>query len=204
MKKEQLQALGLTDEQISKVFELNGKDIKAEQRKTEKAEQERDQYKERAESAEETLKGFDGVDVEGLNKQITEWKTKAEQAEKDYQQKIYDRDFADALKTELDEIKFSSEAAKKAVTADIKEAGLKLKDGKILGLGDLIKQIRESDASAFAEDENGTPPARFTQPKKKAGDKPMTREDILKIKDSTERQAAIASNIELFNGKDDE
>lgn len=204
MKKEELQALGLTDEQISKVFELNGKDIKAEQRKTEKAEQERDQYKERAESAEETLKGFDGVDVEGLNKQITEWKTKAEQAEKDYQQKIYDRDFADALKMELDEIKFSSEAAKKAVTADIKEAGLKLKDGKILGLGDLIKQIRESDASAFAEDENGTPPARFTQPKKKAGDKPMTREDILKIKDSTERQAAIASNIELFNGKDDE
>jgi len=204
MKKEELQALGLTDEQISKVFELNGKDIKAEQRKTEKAEQERDQYKERAESAEETLKGFDGVDVDGLNKQITEWKTKAEQAEKDYQQKIYDRDFADALKTELDEIKFSSEAAKKAVTADIKEAGLKLKDGKILGLGDLIKQIRESDASAFAEDENGTPPARFTQPKKKAGDKPMTREDILKIKDSTERQAAIASNIELFNGKDDE
>lgn len=203
MKKEELQALGLTDEQISKVFELNGKDIKAEQRKTEKAEQERDQYKERAESAEETLKGFDGVDVEGLNKQITEWKNKAEQAEKDYQQKIYDRDFADALKTELDEIKFSSEAAKKAVTADIKEAGLKLKDGKILGLGDLIKQIRESDASAFEEDEDGNKPARFTQPKKKTGEKPMTREDILKIKDSSERQAAIAQHIELFSGKDE-
>lgn len=203
MKKEELQALGLTDEQISKVFELNGKDIKAEQRKTEKAEQERDQYKERAESAEETLKGFDGVDVEGLNKQITEWKNKAEQAEKDYQQKIYDRDFADALKTELDEIKFSSEAAKKAVTADIKEAGLKLKDGTILGLGDLIKQIRESDASAFEEDEDGNKPARFTQPKKKTGEKPMTREDILKIKDSSERQAAIAQHIELFSGKDE-
>ena len=52
---------------------------------------------------------------------------KAEDAEKEFNAKIYDRDFSDALKAALDDVKFSSEAAKKSVMADIKEAGLKLK-----------------------------------------------------------------------------
>lgn len=33
--------------------------------------------------------------------------------------------------------------------ADIKEAGLKLKYGKILGLNDLIEQMKQTDASAL-------------------------------------------------------
>ena len=168
MKTEALQELGLTEEQIKEVFKLNGKDVDAEKKKTEAAEADRDQWKTRAEDAEKTLKDFDGVDVEGLQKQIKDLEQKAADAEKDYNDRLYERDFADALMAELEEVKFSSEAAKKSVMADIKEAGLKLKDGKILGLGDLLKQIREKDASAFAADENGKPPARFTEPKKGA------------------------------------
>lgn len=158
MKTEDLQALGLNEEQIKKVFELSGKDVNAEKKKTEKAEADRDQWKVRAETAEETLKGFDGVDVDGLNKQIEEWKTKAADAEKEFQRQIEERDFNDALREEMDQYKFTSEAAKKAIMSEIKEAGLKLKDGKILGLGDLIDQIRAKD-TAIASDKE---PAKFT------------------------------------------
>lgn len=167
MKTEALQELGLTEDQIKEVFKLNGKDVETERKKAEKAETERDQWKERAEAAENTLKSFDGVDVEGLKSQIADWKDKAEKAEQTFKDQLYERDFADALKAELDEVKFSSEAAKRSVMADIKEAGLKLSEGKILGLGDLLKQIREKDASAFV-DESGKPPAKFTEPKKGA------------------------------------
>lgn len=163
MKTEDLQALGLTEDQIKKVFELSGKDVNAEKKKTQAAEADRDQWKTRAETAEETLKGFDGVDVEGLNKQIEDWKNKAAEAEKDFQKQIEERDFADALKEEMEAFKFTSEAAKKAIMAEVKEAGLKLKDGKILGLSDLIGQIKEKDASAFAPDKD---PAKFTDPPK--------------------------------------
>lgn len=163
MKTEDLQALGLNEDQIKKVFELSGKDVNAEKKKTQAAEADRDQWKTRAETAEDTLKGFDGVDVEGLNKQIEEWKTKAAEAEKEFQKQIEERDFADALKEEMEAFKFTSEAAKKAIMAEVKEAGLKLKDGKILGLSDLIGQIKEKDASAFAPD---TEPAKFTDPPK--------------------------------------
>lgn len=188
MKTEDLQALGLDENQIKKVFELNGKDVKAEQKKTEKAEAERDQYKERAETAEETLKSFDGVDVEKLNKDIADWKAKAEAAEQEYKDQLYKRDFNDAMNAKLAEIKFTSEMAKKAVAAEIMEAGLPMKDGEIMGLDDVIKKIKEKDATAFASDK---PDVKFTDvPKGTAGGntgkslKDYTLDERIKLKNS--------------------
>lgn len=194
MKTEDLQALGLNEDQIKKVFELNGKDVKAEQKKTENAEKERDSWKERAETAEKTLKDFDGVDVEGLNKQIADWKEKAEKAEKDFQQQIYDRDFDDALKTEMEAYKFTSEAAKRAIMAEVKDAGLKLKDGKILGLTDLLTQIKEKDASAFAPEKD---PAKFTDVPK--GQKGGSGNKSLKDMSLDERIKLKQSNPDYYN-----
>ena len=50
---------------------------------------------------------------------------------------------------------------------EIKESGLKLKDGKILGLSDLIGQIKEKNASAFVDEQQQRAQqqaARFTTP----------------------------------------
>ena len=167
-----------------------------------KVEGERDDWKERAETAEETLKGFDGIDPANIQTELAGWKKKAEDAEKEFNAKIYDRDFSDALKTALDDVKFSSDAAKRSVMADIKEAGLKLKDGKILGLNDLIEQMKQSDASAFVDESQQQAQqnqARFTThvgQQQTPGS--MTKKDIEAIKDPSERQAAIAQNIQLF------
>lgn len=152
MKTEDLKEKGLTEEQIAFVMAENGKDLKKLQKESENLTSDRDNWKEKAEAAEETLNKFDGVDVESLKAEIADWKEKAEVAEQDYNQKIYERDFSDALNTAFEELKFSSEAAKKAIMAEVKEAGLKLKDGKILGLNDLIEQIKEKDATAFVDE----------------------------------------------------
>ena len=174
------------------------------EKKIGKAETERDNWKSKAETAEETLKKFDGVDLETMQTELNNWKQKAETAAKDYEQKIYERDFSDALKTELESVKFSSDAAKRAVMAEIKESGLKLKDGKILGLSDLIGQIKERDASAFVDEKQEQArqqAARFTVPgtgRSTGGSGTTTKKDIMSIKDPTERQAAIAENLGLF------
>ncbi len=207
MKTEDLKAQGLTDEQISFVMAENGKDLKKLQKENENLTSDRDAWKEKAETAEGTLKGFEGIDPTQVQKQIDDYKEKAEAAERDRDQKLYERDFADALKAELDGVKFTSEAAKKAVMADIKEAGLKLKDGKILGLNDLIAQMKEKDASAFVDEEQENaqrnaahfgpvtaPRGQQTPPGK------MTRKEIGEIKDASERQAAIAQNLSLYPG----
>lgn len=167
MKTEDLKAQGLTDEQIQFVMAENGKDLKKFQKENETLTSERDNWKQKAETAEETLKKFDGIDPEQMKSEVETWKQKAQDAEKDYQQKIYDRDFNDALKTAFDEIKFSSDAAKRAVMAEVREAGLKLNDGKILGLNDLIGQIKEKDASAFVDEQQekaNQNRAKFTVP----------------------------------------
>ena len=202
MKTEELKAQGLTEEQISFVMAENGKDLKKLQKENDNLSADRDTWKEKAEAAETTLKGFEGVDLETMQKELSDWKQKATEAEKSAQAQLYERDFADALKTEFEGIKFSSEAAKKSVMADIKEAGLKLKDGKILGLNDLIEQMKQSDASAFVDESQQQAQqnqARFTThvgQQQTPGS--MTKKDIEAIKDPSERQAAIAQNIQLF------
>ena len=202
MKQEELKEWGLTDEQVKSVMEQYGKDVTKLQKENEKLTADWNTWKEKAETAEETLKGFEGIDPAQVQTELATWKKKAEDAEENAKKQLYERDFADALKSELENVKFTSEAAKKAVMADIKEAGLKLKDGKILGLNDLINQMKEKDASAFvdeAQEQAQQNKAVFTNPRgPQTPPGTMTRKDIEGIKDATERQAAIAQNLHLF------
>ena len=155
-----------------------------------KIEADRDRWKEKAETAERTLETFNGIEPDKIKSELNEWKKKAEQAEENAKQQIYERDFSDTLKTEMDAYKFTSEAAKRDVMSQIKAAELKLKDGKILGLGDLIAQIKEADASAFVDEEkqkleNGK--ARFTDKHKSGGGTgkklaDMTLDERMKLK----------------------
>ena len=183
MKTEELQAQGLNEDQIKYVFAENGKDIAAEKKRADTAEKDRDSWKNRAETAENTLKGFEGKDFDAIQKDRDEWKQKAETAEADYKQQIYDRDFSDALSTAMESYKFSSDYAKTAVMAEIKSAGLKLLDGKIIGLNDMIESIKAKDASAFVT-ESQEEKAKFTTPpgqKPKEGTK-YTPEQLMKMK----------------------
>ena len=167
------------------------------EKKLGRVEADRDNWKSKAETAEEALKGFEGVDLKTMQENLETYKKKAEDAEKDYSEKIAARDFEDALKNEMQGYQFSSEAAKKAVMAEIRNAGLKVREGKILGLSDLVESIKKTDASAFVDSSN--PPARFTNPLRNDNAKKYTdKTEIMKIKDAGERQAAIASNIHLF------
>ena len=151
----------------------------------------------RAETAEEALKGFEGIDPAKVTQQLEEANKKVKEAQEAAQKQLEERDYNDALKAELDGYKFSSAAARKAVEADVRAAGLKHKDGKILGLADLIDQLKKEDASAFTDEKN--PPARFDDAGKKGnpGGK-ITREEIMSITDRAERRAAMAKNQHLF------
>ena len=159
----------------------------------------------RAETAEEALKGFDGIDPEKISEQLAEANRKVKEAQEAAQKQLEERDYNDALKAELDKIKFTSAAARKAVEADIRSAGLKHKDGKILGLNDLIGQLKEQDATAFVDEktqlQEQSRPRFTTKPTAPQRGKPLTREDIMSIPDRSARRAAMAQNQHLFNNK---
>ena len=203
MKTDELKAWGLTDEQSEKVMAQYGKDVSKLQKENEKLTADRDKEKERADTAEETLKKFDGVDVETMQAELATWQQKAKDAEKDYADKLAQRDFEDALKEEIGGYKFTSEAAKEAIMARIRATGLKVSDGKILGLSDLLAQMKEKDASAFVDEKHEQLEAGRAKPctgplNQNTGSQIMTKSDILNIKDAGQRQSAIAQNLGLF------
>lgn len=153
----ELEKLGLelTDEMKESIKKSIGEEVYSKgelDKKVKKAEEERDQYKERAETAEETLKGFDGKDLETITKERDEWKEKAETAQKDYDAKIAEREKSDLLEKAFENVKFSSESAKKAIMSDI-AANVSVKDGKLIGFNDLLEDAKKNDASAFVDEQ---------------------------------------------------
>lgn len=152
---------------FEKAVSENYKTVNEFNKRVSKVEEERDGYKTRAETAETTLKGFEGVDLEKINKDVADWKKKAEDAEKEYSRKIAERDFNDALSEGIGKYKFTSEAAKKSVLAEIKKKGLTMSEGKILGLDDAVSQIKAADKGAFVDEEEEElegSRAKFTAP----------------------------------------
>ena len=200
-----LSALGISvpDDKAAELTQRvaqNYKTVAEFEKKVNKATEEAEDLKKQLKTAKDTLASFDAENIDGIKQQLADYKQKAEDAEKEYAKRIEERDFADALKSALDGVKFTSSAAREAVTAKVKGAGLKLVDGKILGLNDLLSNIKEADKTAFADDDGGDPPAKFTQKMAGGGNgkKYKSREEIMAIKDATERQKAIASNMEFF------
>ena len=121
-------------------------------KKLSKAENDRDSWKQRAETAEETLKGFEGKDFDTITKERDEWKKKAEDAEKEYSAKEAEREKQELLKEAMADVEFTSESARKAITAQIAE-GVSVKNGKLIGFNDLLEDAKKNDASAFVNKE---------------------------------------------------
>ena len=173
------------------------------EKKLSKAENDRDSWKQRAETAEETLKGFEGKDFDTITKERDEWKKKAEDAEKEYSAKEAEREKRSLIEEAMADIEFTSESAKKAITAQIYE-NVSVKNGKLIGFNDLLEDAMKNDASAFvdkAQQNLEQNKARFTTSMNNQNGNnngSLTKKDIMAIKDPVERQQKIAENMSLF------
>ncbi len=149
----------VTEEQKSKINKLVVENYKTvadydkQKKKLETAETDRDAYKEQLEDAQETIKGFDGVDIEKMNKDIEDWKKRAETAENDAKQQLLQRDQKDWLKQKLGAEGYDVKSPRmmKSLMSDIMdpESGLKWKDGQFMGLDDYMKAEKEKDSTLY-------------------------------------------------------
>lgn len=172
------------------------------EKKISKAENDRDSWKQRAETAEETLKGFEGKDLNAMQKEIDDWKEKATKAESEYNTKMAEHEKQELLKEAFAEVEFTSESAKKAIMAQIAE-GVSVKNGKLIGFNDLLEDAKKNDASAFVNKEQQNleqNKAKFTTPMNNQSGKvgTMTKDEIMAIKDRGERREAMMAHKELF------
>lgn len=170
------------------------------EKKLSKAESDRDSWKQRAETAEETLKGFDGKDFDTITRERDEWKKKAEDAEKEYSAKEAEREKRGLVEDAMVGIEFTSESAKKAIMAQIYE-GVSVKNGKLIGFNDLLEDAKKNDASAFvSKKDDGIKITSGAGGNGGLTGSVLTRKEIDSIKDTRDRQRAIAESLARGDG----
>lgn len=136
MKKEELTALGITDEQAEKVLEMHGKDQNEAASKLSEAENKLAAAEKNAKELTEKVKAFDGVDLEALRKSAADWETK------------YNTDIAKAKLDSAVELALTRAGAKDVDLARhlIDTSILKLDGDKVVGLAEQLEKAKTDKA----------------------------------------------------------
>lgn len=195
-----LKALGIEDDKIEQIIEAHSETVSA-------LKDEIEDYKENAEK------------LPGVQKELDKLKKEAEEAEKKGEKDPFKVKY-EAIKEEYENYKKEIAAKEtkankeKLYTELLKEAGVSEKriaavlkvsdlekieidtDGKLKDAKDLTKAIKEEWADFITTTKDKG--ADVANPGGTSGGKAMTKDEIMNIKDASERQKAIAENHELF------
>jgi len=170
--------------------------------------EERDGYKEKAQKVEDLEKQLEKAqkDLKEATSDDSEqkYKTKYEMLKEEF--KEYKKDV---------EAKATKESKAKAYKDILKEAGISEKridavlkvsdvdsielddEGKVKDKDDLLKSIKE-EWSDFIQTADVQGAKTDNPPANTGGSKTLTKDDIMKVKDTSERQKLIKENIDLF------
>lgn len=141
MKREFLEGLGLEKETIDKIMTENGKDINREKEKA-------DGYKSQLDTAKETLKGFEGVDVAKLQSEITKLNTDLANKDAEHAKALADRDFNDMVTRYAAEYKAHDV---KAVLPFLDSEKLKASKNQEADVKAAFEEIKKDKAYLFAD-----------------------------------------------------
>lgn len=189
MNKKDLLELGIEDEELAqKIIVLHGKGI--EKMKTEllQAQQDADGLKEQLKKADETIEGFKELDVEGIKAAAEDWKSKAELAQQQAEEKIKSIKFEHLLETNIAESKARNVKAVKALL-NMKDLKLSEDNSSIIGLEDQLTKLTEEHDYLFESDE---PTPKISSQSRK---KQITQDSVVEIA----RQAAGLSTTNKEN-----
>lgn len=195
MKRDALEAQGLSKEQIDAVMAMNGEDVNALKATIAEKDQtiaslttERDGLKTQVTDRDKDIAQLrkDAGDNEKLSQQLTELQTKYDTDTKALQDTLDKQARDHAIDQLFSGVQFTSAFAKKAAIAEFRGANHEFKDGAFVGGADILKQMQKDNPDAFKaetkDDEGGDDgkgadagkkPPKFTAPLKggDSGDK---------------------------------
>lgn len=148
MKRNFLEEMGLTKEQIDSIMAENGKDIEAAKGELEQTKTELEQTKAQLQEANTTIDGF--KDYDQVKGQVEEYKNKYEQTKNEYETKIADMQFNSSLEAA---ITAAGGRNVKAVSALLDIATLKASKNQGEDIKKALEAAKESDAYLFGMDE---------------------------------------------------
>lgn len=158
MTREELKALGLSDEQIDKVMTSHGKALNSVKEKADKVdslESQIEDYKTQLADRDTQLEELKKVDAEGLQAKIDELQQANETTKTEYEQKLQQQAFEHKLESALSGAKVKNTKALKAL---LDMDTIKL-DGDVLkGLDSQLDSLKESDPYLFEAEGNTNSP----------------------------------------------
>lgn len=165
MKRKQLEELGLQEEQIKKIMDLNGADIEKAKGGSSDLQAENEALKSQMSERDKDLKKLRSQvkDNEDLTKQFNDLKSKYDKDTADLTQKLATNRLNSAIDQSLSKANVRNN---KAIRGLLNMDEIKLDDdGNLTGLDDQIKSLHKSDAYLFNDGdkqnynpENGNPP----------------------------------------------
>lgn len=160
MNREQLKALGLTDEQVDSVMKEYGKsinDIKQKADKVETLESQIEDYKNQLEERDNQLNELSekAKGNEELTAQIEELRKQKETTKTEYEEKLQQQAFEHKLESTLRSAKVKNV---KAVKALLDLESIKLDGDKLLGLDDQLNSLKENESYLFEQEEKPETP----------------------------------------------
>lgn len=188
-----LKGMGLTEEQVESIIEEHSATVSA-------IKDDRDAYKESAEKLKETEKALAEATKKLESDDSHDKLEKLQKEYEDYKKSVSEKELKSAKEKALKKIlkdagipdKWTDRASKSISLEEIKmnEKG-EPEDNK-----ELVERIKTEWADVIGKVE--TQGANVSNPPSNDGKGTTTKEDIMKIKDTAERQKAILENRELF------
>lgn len=157
MKTEELKEIGLTDDQIKKVFAINGKDIEKANSDLKKAQEdlkaandEKEQLNKTIETTKNELKKFDGVDIEAFKTQIKDLNDQMEKQKQDFEKQNQERAFLSKIDEKITGLKGKNS---KAIRALLDLDVLRESKNQDKDIDDALKKIADDNKYMFGDGE---------------------------------------------------
>jgi hypothetical protein len=167
MKKEELQKLGLTEEQINEVFKMNGLDVNGAKGELENAKKELENYKSQFTSTQAELKKLQELKPEELSKQVSDLNEKLATQKADFEKQIADRNFNDLL---TKSVATAGGREAKAIIPFLDVEALKTSQNQETDIKSAIEAVKKDHDYLFTSNEPVKNPVSSTQGNGSAGD----------------------------------
>lgn len=97
--------------------------------------------------------GADKTTIETLTKNLSDLQNTYNTDKINWQKQLDDTKYEYAVREKVEGLKFSSNSAKKAFLAELKEKPLQMRDGVLTGFNEFVDAYKQSDADAFVKED---------------------------------------------------
>lgn len=109
-------------------------------------------YKSQLKEANDTIKSYKDMDIDGIKQSAADWEAKYNADTKKLADQLTDQERSFAAERFLDNQKIKSPLSRKAIMQDFLAQKLELKDGKFVGADEYMKRVREQYPDEFEKE----------------------------------------------------